>query len=214
MTKLYLIRHGETEENRNSRFCGWKNVSLNQKGRLQAEKLGQLLKNTTIDIIYTSGLKRTKETAEYIKINHEVPIYATEDLKELNFGKVEGLTLQEIKIHYPEVFRGLEKDYIKLRFPEGESLEEMHGRVTNAVDRIIQNNLGNNIVLVAHSGVIRSIIAHLITGDIKHHWNFKIDHCSITVLEIHENFAVLTKLNDSCHLKDRVQVKEGNKDEA
>ncbi|MCC5910257.1 MAG: alpha-ribazole phosphatase [Clostridiaceae bacterium] len=199
MAKLYLVRHGETEENRNSRFCGWTDAPLNELGRLQAQKVAAALKDVELDAIYTSNLKRAKETASYIKEYNECIIYEVEQLKELNFGKVEGLTIEEIKQNHPDIYSGLENDYIKVKFPSGESLEEMHHRVVMAVDKILQDHQDENILLVAHSGVIRSIIAHLLTGDITYHWNFKVEHCSISTIEYHENFSVLTKLNDMCH---------------
>lgn len=209
MTKLYLIRHGETEENIKGSFCGWLDVSLSPTGVLQAKMLGEALKRTEIDAIYTSGLKRTKETAEYIRGNNSYPVYHMENFRELNFGLAEGLTIEEIKKCHPELYEGLEKDYVKTKFPKGENLEEMHLRVTTAIDEILRDQENKNILLVAHSGVIRSIVAHLITGDIKYHWNFKIDHCSITVVENSEKFSILTRLNDTCHLS---ITKEGRKE--
>ncbi|AKL94465.1 alpha-ribazole phosphatase CobC [Clostridium aceticum] len=200
MTELYLVRHGETEENRNSRFCGWTDVSLNEAGRQQAQKLTEAFKNIAIDVMYTSGLKRAEETAFYIRREQQYPVYAMDALRELNFGEAEGLTIEEIKEKHPNVYEGLEKDYIKLKFPQGESLEEMHDRVAAAVDEMLSQHVDKKIVLVAHSGVIRSAIAHLITGDIKHHWNFKVNHCSINKIEKHGDFCVLTVLNDLGHL--------------
>lgn len=213
MTKLYLVRHGETNENRNRRFCGWIDVPLNPTGTVQAQKLEKAFKDITIDVMYTSSLKRAKETAAFIKGNPPYPKHPIENLRELHFGRAEGLTIEEIKKCHPEVYDGLEKDYTKAKFPEGESLEEMHLRVTSAVDEILQQHVDKSILIVAHSGVIRSIVAHLITGDMKYHWNFKIDHCSITTIEKQGDFSVLTKLNDISHLNNIEQVKEDNKDE-
>lgn len=200
MTRLYLVRHGETEENQKSSFCGWKDPSLCAGGMKQAKNLADALKNKEIDVIYTSGLKRAIETAGIINKYHCCPVYHVEGFREINFGEAEGLTIEGIRNNYPEVYEGLEKDYIKTRFPGGESLEDMHSRVTDTVNKILDEEANKNILLVAHAGVIRSIITHLITGDIKYHWNFRIDHCSISIVEKHEDFCILTKLNDICHL--------------
>ncbi|SNS76754.1 alpha-ribazole phosphatase [Anaerovirgula multivorans] len=213
MTKLYLVRHGETNENRNSRFCGWIDVPLNDTGMAQAQKLEEAFENITIDVMYTSSLKRAKETAAFIKGNLQCPMHHIENLRELHFGRAEGLTIDEIKKCHPEVYEGLEKEYTKAKFPDGESLEDMHLRVTSTVDEILQQHIGKSILIVAHSGVIRSTVAHLITGNMKYHWNFKIDHCSITIIEKQGDFSVLTKLNDTSHLTNVEQAKEGNKDE-
>lgn len=202
MVRLYLIRHGETGDNYNKRFCGWTDAPLNELGKSQSKKLGEAFKDLEIDIIYTSDLKRARETALCIKNDRKLLIRELDALRELNFGIAEGLIIEEIKERYPEVYEELENDYIRARFPKGESLEEMHNRVSRVIDAILDKHAGKTIALVAHSGVIRSIISHLITGDIKYHWSFKIDNCSISVIEKYEDFSVLTKLNDICHLKD------------
>ncbi|SDK69733.1 alpha-ribazole phosphatase [Natronincola ferrireducens] len=202
MTKLYLIRHGETEENANRRFCGWTDVSLNQLGKSQALRLTNAFKNIEIDVMYTSNLRRAKETAEAIKGDKNYPIHEITSLRELNFGRVEGLTIEEIQKNYPEVYRELENDYVRVKFPDGESLQEMHERVVNALEEILHQHREKHIAIIAHSGVIRSMVAHLITGNISYHWNFKVDHCSISIIEKHGDFCVLTALNDTCHLND------------
>jgi len=202
MTKLYLIRHGQTGDNYSQRFCGWTDAPLNELGKSQAQSLTSAFEDIEIDIIYTSDLKRAKETASYIKKGKGFFVKELDSLRELNFGVAEGLIVEEIKEKHPQVYEDMEKDYIGAKFPEGESLEDMHNRVSQAIDDILVKHDGQSIALVAHSGVIRSIISHLITGDIKHHWSFKIDNCSITVIEKDKNFAFLTKLNDTWHLKD------------
>ncbi|SCY94705.1 histidine phosphatase family protein [Alkaliphilus peptidifermentans] len=196
MTKLYLIRHGETDDNINKRLCGWSDPHLNARGRSEAEKLAKSLKNQHFDVVYHSGLKRTIETAEAIVNGRNYTAKALESLRELHFGQFEGISMEEVKEKHPQKFYELQSDYIEFCFPEGESLKEMHSRVVTGVEELLRVHEGQEILIVAHSGVIRSIIAHLITGDIKKHWSFKIDHCSVSIIESTPDFNILVKLNE------------------
>ncbi|KAB3529152.1 alpha-ribazole phosphatase [Alkaliphilus serpentinus] len=196
MIRLYLVRHGETEFNYHKNLCGWSDVSLNGKGRLQAQRLASAIKDLELDIIYTSDLKRTKETAEYILKDRSCSFIELDFLREMHFGDFEGHTMVEIETKYPEDFAKIREDSINYCFPSGESMDQMHKRVTKGIDDLLNKSKEKNILLVAHSGVIRSTIAHLLTGDIKKHWNFKINHCTLSVIERVEGFNILTKLNE------------------
>ncbi len=200
MVKIYLVRHGETEDNRNHQLCGWSNPPLNEKGRQQAQKLALFLKNQSFDAIYTSGLKRTDETAKLITQVKEGSISFMEELRELHFGDFEGDTMINMEKKHPKLYQQMRDDFIGFRFPNGESLSDMHHRVTTAIEELIAKHKDEEILLVVHSGVIRSIIAQLITGDIKKHWNFKIEHCSVSIIEAYEDFNLLSKLNETSFL--------------
>ncbi|MBM7614413.1 histidine phosphatase family protein [Alkaliphilus hydrothermalis] len=196
MTEIYFVRHGETDDNRDHNLCGWINPSLNKEGLIQAERVAQQLKNESFDAIYTSGLKRTNETAAMILGCKHEKIQPLDTLKELNFGDFEGRKMVELEKEHPQLYQQMRDDFIGFRFPGGESLREMHHRVNKTMKELISRHDGEKILIVAHSGVIRSIMAELITGDMKKHWNFKIDHCSVSKIEAHGDFYILTKLNE------------------
>lgn len=194
-TSLYLIRHGETDHNLHKRLCGWADPPLNEKGRKQAQDAAKALTSVEIHSIYHSGLKRTEETAQIIQGGRGLESVAINGLREINFGALEGKTMQHMEAVFPDEYNALIEDAVHFQFPQGESLYEMHHRVIKAADELIQSSKNKNLVLVTHAGVIRSIVAHYITGDIHKHWHFKIDHCSITLLEFQEDFCILSKLN-------------------
>jgi len=200
MTKLILIRHGETDDNKNQNLCGWSDPCLNDNGRKAAEALASYVKDIAFDLIITSGLRRSEETAAIIRKERKIEHLALEDLRELNFGDFEGSKMKDIKDKQPELYRQLEKDFIHFKFPKGESLKEMNARVIAATNKLLDDYKDKSLAIVAHSGVIRCILAHFITGDINKHWSFRVEHCSISVLEIHQDFPVLTKLNDIAFL--------------
>lgn len=196
MTKLVLIRHGETDDNKGQFLCGWSDPCLNEYGRQAAEELSSHMRRIKLDAIIYSGLQRAEETAYIIGRGRDIPIFVKESFKELNFGVFEGLRMKDIEMQQPELYKELERDFINFRFPEGESLYDMNKRVVAAIEALVEEYRDNTVALVAHSGVIRCILAHYITGDINKHWSFKVEHCSLSVLELHEGFPVLTKLND------------------
>ncbi len=196
-TKLYLIRHGTTEYNRLHRLCGWTNPPLNKAGRRQAQGAAKALKSVEIDQIYHSGLRRAAETAEIIRGSRSLTPMALDSLREISFGMMEGRTMKEMEEVHPEWYQRLREDSIYFQFPEGESLYEMHVRVTGALEELIKKYADKTLVIISHAGVIRSIVAHFITGDINKHWSFKIDYCNTTLLEFHGDFCVLSKLNES-----------------
>lgn len=197
MTKLVLIRHGETDDNKDQYLCGWSDPCLNEAGRQAAEALAAYMRNIKLDTIVYSGLQRAEETAYIIGRGRNIPILVRESFKELNFGVFEGLRMKDIEMQQPELYKALEADFIHFRFPEGECLYDMNTRVIAATEALLEAYREATVALVAHSGVIRCILAHYITGDINKHWCFKVEHCSLSILELHEGFPVLTKLNDT-----------------
>lgn len=191
MLELVLLRHGETDSNKNGKYLGWTDVELNKYGVSQAEKARDKLKHISFDVVISSPLKRARETAEIIS---EDIIYNSE-LKETNFGLWDNLSFQEIKEKYPQDYKLWMKDWGGFIFPEGESALDMHKRAVNFVDEIINKKQQGTVLIVTHAGLIRSIIAHLLGMEIAGAWHFHIDNCSITRIQITDGYAVLTELN-------------------
>ena len=104
MTRLYLIRHGETLWNIERRAQGIKNIELSQRGIAQGKLLAQRLKKQKIDIIYSSDLSRAYETASIIGKEIDKPVYTLPEIREMNFGDWEGLTMSEIKENYKDIY--------------------------------------------------------------------------------------------------------------
>jgi broad specificity phosphatase PhoE len=118
MTKLILIRHGETDYTSQKKYCGVSNPPLNDKGKQQARALGKRLKNFKIDKVYSSDLKRTCQTAEIIF--NKKTIEKSSDFQELNFGVLEGLCYKEIMKKYPDSYQKWLNNPLKNAIPEGE----------------------------------------------------------------------------------------------
>ena len=153
-TRITAIRHGETAWNVDNRIQGQLDVGLNEKGRWQAERVGEALAGEDIDVIYSSDLWRAYDTALSVAKPHSMGLQTDEGLRERGFGKFEGKTYAEIEATLPEqalLWRTRVPDFA----PEGgESLLLFRERVTQCVSQLAANNLGKHIVVVSHGGVM------------------------------------------------------------
>lgn len=181
---IYLVRHGESEANIQKRYSGITDVDLSQKGRLQAAAAGQNLVTEKISHIYSSPLRRSKDTAKIIckEINYAHKIITENCLIEVNFGIFENLTWDEIIINYKEESEKWIFNQHKYKFPEGEGYEDIIKRIADFIDNVPDNSL-----IVTHFGVIQSILLYLGIADDMNLWDFRISNCDIMVLN-HNKF--------------------------
>lgn len=199
-TRIYLIRHGETEWNEAGRYQGHRDVELSPRGLKQAILLRERLQKENIKAVYASDLRRARETAIIIAEAHGLMVNELPSLRELNFGLWEGLTYQEIAIQYPEEWKKWLADPGNIRVPGGESYLELQDRVYQTFLKIVARHPGENLAIVAHGGPLRVIICKVLGLGIEGLWRFRIDNGSISVLDCCEGSYVLSLLNDVCHL--------------
>ncbi len=195
MIKLILVRHGTTICNEGGALSGLTDSKLSGKGKLQAIKIAQYLKDENIDKIYTTPFSRTKETVKELAEIKNIQIEETNQLNEINFGDFEGLPFNAIKEKWPEEVEKMINKGFEYKYPNGESLVDTFTRVRSEVKKIISENDNSTVLICSHGGTIRNIISYLLCDDYKHHWNFRIDNGSITEIEVENNFAVINKLN-------------------
>lgn len=201
MIKLILVRHGTTICNEGGVFSGFTDSILSEKGKAQAIKLAQYLKDENIDRIYTTPFSRTKETVKKLAEIKSIQIEERSQLNEIDFGDFEGLSFKGIEKEYPEEIEKMINEGFEYKYPNGESLVDTFMRVKNEVKRIINDNQNSTVLICSHGGTIRNIISYLLCDDYKYHWNFRIDNCSITEIEVDNNFAVINKLNDKAYFE-------------
>lgn len=154
MTELVLIRHGETEMNRELRFQGHVNVGLNAIGLEQARRLAARMTGEQADAVYVSDLLRAQQTAQPIAATLSLQPVTEAGLREQSFGRVDGMRVDDIKAQHPECWEGwlrFEEDYC---MPEGESTRQFHARVMEAVQRLVAAHAGQKLVVVTHGGVL------------------------------------------------------------
>jgi probable phosphoglycerate mutase len=157
MTELILIRHGETDWNRELRFQGHVDVSLNAIGLEQARRIAARMSGQKADALYASDLLRAQQTATPIAAQLDLPSRTEVGLREQSFGRVDGMRVDDIKEQLPEAWEGwlrFEEDYA---MPEGESTRQFHGRVMDAVQRVVAAHPEQTVVVVTHGGVLDMI---------------------------------------------------------
>lgn len=158
---IYLIRHGETDWNRQHRFQGKTDIPLNQLGREQAEQLIPRMSLLSIDAVYASPLLRAFETATIAVKDLKLPITKDERLMETNVGEAEGLTFEEMTLKFGENgierWRSYEERDLDFAYPNGESKRQMMFRVRSAVLEISQTTQSDNIAIFAHGMVMRAL---------------------------------------------------------
>ena len=201
MSKLLLVRHGNTKGNSAQRFWGQTDVELSAVGKRQAEQLRDRLATEKIDAIYTSTLRRASATAEIIASRHQLEVITCAELFEINFGKVEGLNFKEIGQLYPELVKVWPTRDLAFRFPDGESIGDLNNRVTKFLDRLEKHAPEETVLIVAHAGVLRLLICHLLRIEPWHWRRFRTDLASLSILDTYPQGAILNLLNDVCHLK-------------
>ena len=201
MSRLLLVRHGDTELNSAERYWGSTDVKLSDAGFRQAERLRDRLATERIDAIYSSELRRASATAEIIASSHRLDVITCAELREMNFGKLEGLTFNEISRLYPEVSELWLQRSPKLKYPGGESIDEFNSRVNQFVDQLKTHAPQETILIVAHSGSLRSLMCHLLGIGSERRWQFRLDLASLTILETYPQGAILSLLNDVSHLR-------------
>ncbi|MFH1484868.1 MAG: alpha-ribazole phosphatase [Chloroflexota bacterium] len=197
MTRLLVVRHGETEWNRDRRYQGQKNVGLNDTGQRQAERLKDRLADENIVAAYSSDLQRAKRTAETIVSSKGLEVVPFPGLRELDFGQFEGLTFEEIEQRFPSENRSWLSRRIDVSPPGGENLVQLAKRVSSATDRILRQNAEGTVLVASHGGPIRAILCSLLEIGLTFWWRFRIGTGSLTIVETYPEGAVLTLLNET-----------------
>ena len=159
---IYLVRHGELYWEDNIKKCiGITDINLNEKGIKKAELAGRFLKDKDISKIYTSSLKRCKKTAEIISSISNVPYHIENELVEINMGIWENKSFDYIKVKYKNEYENRGKSISTFRIENGETFQECYERSNYVFRKLCKENYDNNIVIICHSGVIKSIICSI-----------------------------------------------------
>lgn len=157
-TRIIAVRHGETSWNVDARIQGQKDIGLNDTGRWQARRVGEALASEDITAVYSSDLGRAHQTAQEIADTAGIPVVADTGLRERSFGMFEGKTFDEIHQTWPDHAHNWRKRIPDWQPPEGgESLLELRERVTRTMHELAARHPGEQIVVVAHGGVLDTL---------------------------------------------------------
>lgn len=195
MTRLYLIRHGETCLNRTGVFIGNTDCDLNDIGINQSKKLANALKSFDIDEIVCSPLKRAYMTASYIAIQKNLNIKKIVDLREINFGIWEGMHYKEIAKTYPKEWEDWGKNWLNSSPKDGENFQHFYSRISKTIDEILKYYEGKKVAIVTHDGVMKATVSILLKMGQEGFWNFHFEHGKYSVFDIQDGHCTVRKIN-------------------
>ncbi len=165
MSKLILVRHGQSLWNLQNRFTGWVDVPLTAQGIEEAKRAGQLLKGTKVDVCYTSGLTRAQNTLALIlgEMGVQPPVIRDEALNERHYGDLQGLNKEETARRFGDDQVKIWRRSYDIPPPNGESLKDTAARTLPFFDRCILGDIqqGLDVLVVAHGNSNRSIVMQL-----------------------------------------------------
>jgi broad specificity phosphatase PhoE len=198
---LLLIRHGQTEANINRLLVGLTDVPLDPIGEVQARRIGEHMRNVPIDALVTSPLKRARDTAHQISLATGKRPEVVPGLSEMNFGRAEGLTLEQVIEQFPELIT-LHDDVDDAAFawPGGDHRIGFHERVFATFLGIIERYDRQRVAVVCHGGVIGSFFAQIEGGSPNDFVRYAVANCSITHLVVTADHTEVHLWNDVSHL--------------
>ena len=201
MTRIILVRHGETTWNIEGRYQGQEDTPLSERGLKQGQLLAEGLRNIPIDLAISSPLKRSYQTCKFCADLHKLPVATDDRLLEINHGSWEGVLAVDIQNQYPVEFAQWHSEPEKVVMPGGgESLEDVRKRVRAAFDEYVVKYPDKTILVAAHDAVNKAIICDILGLGMEHFWQIKQDNTCINVLEYNEGVWRTVLLNSTNHM--------------
>ena len=201
MTKVYIVRHGQTAWNLEEVFRGRADIPLDETGKKEVHLAGEALKDETLHAVYSSPLSRSMETAENIAKFHNLPVTPLEAIIDISYGEWEGVGLKEVQQQSPDLYALWLQEPHKIRFPQGETLEEVCSRIMEALEDLLIKHRNENIVLVAHRVPNKVICCTLLGLDNSNFWRIQQDTASTNLFTYKDGIWIVAFLNDTSYLK-------------
>jgi alpha-ribazole phosphatase len=181
--RLVLVRHAEAEESTRGRCYGSLDVGLSAHGRSQCAALARALASEQVVAVVTSPRVRAVETAAAIAKPHGLDVRIEPDLRELDFGDLEGREYDEIAAALPELYAAWMRTPTEVRFPGGESYADLHARSDAAVSGLRAAHNGETVVAVTHGGVVRAVLHTILGLPPERIFRIAVDPASVTTIE-------------------------------
>jgi len=200
MTKVYLVRHGQTAWNLEEVFRGRADIPLDETGKNEVHLAGEALKDETLHAIYSSPLSRSMETAENIAKFQNIPVTPFDSIVDISYGEWEGKSLKEVQDKFPDLYALWLEEPHKVSFPAGESLDEVRSRAMEAVENLVAKHKNENIALVAHRVPNKVICCALLGIDNSNFWRIQQDTASTNLFTYKDGQWFVSFLNDTSYL--------------
>jgi alpha-ribazole phosphatase len=193
-TRLYLVRHGETE-GAPDRFYGWTDVALSQAGRMRMLRLADRLMGQGVSELFCSPLRRARESADVLATRLDIGLTVCPELREWNFGRWEGLAYAEVAARYPEDVAARQRDRVGFRFPGGETLADLDDRVTKWMAALVERCRGEAVGIVAHGGVNRVILCRALGMPLEHLLRIEQDFSCLNIVDYFPDDTLVRLIN-------------------
>ena len=212
MTTVILIRHGESEANREDIFAGHLNVDLMPKGVEQAQKTAQyIVENYTVDKVYASDLKRAYKTGKTLADKLGMEIIVDKRFREIDAGEWDGIKFNELGDKYAEDFRIWHDDIANAKCTGGESVEDLRKRVFGAATEVAENNDGKTVVIATHATPIRVMQTYVQMGSLEKMNDIPwVSNASVSVFEYDNGKWTCKAVSVDKHLGDLVTALPSN----
>jgi broad specificity phosphatase PhoE len=198
--RMLLLRHAETEWNRERRFQGWRDSALTPIGREQAESAARLLAATPVAAVWSSPLGRARETAAIIAGPHALPVREAEAFKEMGFGPWEGLTRDEVEARFPGELRAWAEAPHVASWPGVEPLTAVRARTLAGLAALREAHAGQTVCVVSHGVTCRVLILEALGLGLDRLWSIQLSSTGISELEFRDDWTTLHRMNSLVHL--------------
>ncbi len=201
-TRFYLIRHGETDWNKQGRYQGCTNIQLNESGQEQAYLLGERFKYLPLDAVYVSPLDRAVATAEPVARSHGLELIRDAHFQEINFGEWEGHTIAELSEKFGRAYTDFFANPFAHPVPGEGSFQNAMKRALEGFDILEKRHRGQNVAIISHGGLLRVMLVGLLGMGDDFYRQTWMTNTSITMLDVMEDGRrLLMTLNDKAHLE-------------
>lgn len=200
-TRIYLIRHGQTQWNKEKIFRGRKDIPLNERGREEAQALANHLAGIEFKACYASPLGRAFETAEIVARPHGLPVQVDEGIIDINYGTWEGNTDDEVRKRFRSLHEKWHSAPHRVRFPQGESLIMVKRRALYALQGIRSKHPDGRVLVISHRAVNKVLLCAMLGLGNSAFWRVIQDNCAYNILILSQETSVVALMNDTCHLR-------------
>ncbi|MBE8949375.1 MAG: histidine phosphatase family protein [Quinella sp. 3Q1] len=200
MTRIFLVRHGETEWNKSGILQGNSDIALTAEGIRQAHLLADYAPFQRVDAIYSSDLIRAVDTAKILAEKFNLPVNLKGGLRETNFGDCEGIPLNVLLLKKIGGFEHFFTRPDKVNPPNGETFLQCQARVLNALDEIVADHENQNVVIVSHGAAIRLMLCAALSMPIRKMWAIAQFNMAVNILRVDEGNVTVELINSTAHL--------------
>jgi broad specificity phosphatase PhoE len=206
--RLIVLRHGETDWNREGRYQGCIDTRLSREGHVQSAAAAWALAQRRLAAVYSSPLARARETADLIAAPHGLTVSEDPAFAEICHGLWEGLTVEQVRSEFPDLYAAWQERPHTVTMPEGESLAGVSERVFNRLNRLRADHDTETVCLVTHGSPLRLLLLDVLGCSLDRFWMFHCASTGISEIEYGEGRTILRLMNSVGHLDRGVALPE------